>query len=537
MRTKSHTVRRGSKDAAGGETPSSDQPGTPDAKEPKTAHGSKGGETPEIKSNEVEVDELKNVISGIVAGEIGKLQKSLEADGAKAAKPITKEDISNIVSDALKKHVEDGKKLDSDGITALVKGVVSGQIEGIRRDAKSIHNGGDASDRGAAGSKTPSGDVAMPVSWTKGNLPVHGKQLLNRLLNKPENDGILDTDLKKAQSVGQKMFDRAKHLGAKALTSTGSGTGDELVPDDLSSELQRRLYLESTLAQMMMGREIEMPTNPYTYPLSTTRPTFYVESTENTAATASTPGTGSLVLSAVKLMAQVDYSYEVDEDSIIPVLSEIQSLLAEAAAYALEDAIINGDADGTHQDSDTEAVSKHHAKAFNGLRRDALSVAGLKIDLSTGGISRANLLALKKALGKYGKRISDLAWIVGVSGENDLLGLDDVITVDKRGPAATTVTGSLASFLGIPIITSEAAREDLNASGVYDGVTTTKGSVILANLSRYRLGNRRGFTIETDRNIKAQTNEIVASFRKAFNRVETPSATITPVSIGYNYAA
>src|SRR5882757_9271886 len=179
------------------------------------------------------------------------------------------------------------------------------------------------------------GEIEMPVTWSKGNLPVHGKQLLNVLMMRPMDTGIDSAPLKKAVELGDAMFQRCRVQGVKALTSTGAGTGDELVPTDLSSVLLRRLYLESTLAQLMMAAEIDMPTNPYEMPLSTTRPTFKKNTTENNASSfntgtvdvRSTPGTAKPVLTAQKLMAKVEYSYEVEEDAIIPILSTIQMLL------------------------------------------------------------------------------------------------------------------------------------------------------------------------------------------------------------------
>ena len=128
-------------------------------------------------------------------------------------------------------------------------------------------------------------------------------------------------------------------------------------------------------------------------------------------------------------------------------------------------------------------------------------------------------------------------WVVGPTSENDFLNLDEVVTVDKRGPAATTVSGEISSYLGIPIVVSEASREDLTGGGIYDGVTTTKSNVILWNYERFRLGSKRGFTVETDRDITKQMNIVVASMRKAFQPIETPSATITSVSMGYNFNA
>src|SRR5690606_31215915 len=110
----------------------------------------------------------------------------------------------------------------------------------------------------------------------------------------------------------------------------------------------------------LLAGEVQMPTNPFTYPLSTTRPEFE-RTAELGSATASSPGTDDLVLNAKKLTGLVEYSYEADEDSIIAILPFILGQLGEAAGDALEDAIINGDTADTHQDSDTEAAGANHA--------------------------------------------------------------------------------------------------------------------------------------------------------------------------------
>jgi HK97 family phage major capsid protein len=475
------------------------------------------------------------------------------ADALGKQNNLKKEDMESIVDEAFKKHfgddVDDDAVVTKDDIKELATIAMKGTLAAHKRASKMLHNDGKGGSKGAGagdddddsrgGRRDDRSQIEIPTTWRKGNLPLHGKQLLNRLLKKDMNEGVSAKDIEKAERFGDALFAKARTYGAKALTSTGVGTGDELVPTDLSSELLRRLYLESTIAQMMLAREIEMPTQPYEMPLITTRPTFFKKSAENTAGAASDPGTARPQLSAVGIFGKVLYSYEVDEDSIIPILPLLQTLLGEAAAAALESALINGDTTGTHMDSDTNAIANAVEKSWKGWRKLALEPAAnaCSRDISTGGISRANLLALLKKLKKYGKNKRDLMWIVGIAGEADMLGLDDVVTVDKRGPAATTITGSLPSYLGIPIVTSEAAREDLNASGVYDGVTTTKGNIILVNHTRFLTGNRKGFTVETDKDIETQQNKIVASFRKAFTPIETPSATVPSVAIGFNYNA
>lgn len=475
--------------------------------------------------NVVTLDEIKDTVAQSV-------KAAIDASDLKGKDGVTLDQVNAAVTKALK-NFKAGEDMRAQ-IVEAAKAATGEVVANLRKEKKSIHNADDAH---AEGKGAGSGDLEVPESWSRGNLPVAGKQLLNRLLGLPQDQGIDAARLTKAARVGDNMFLRFKAQGIKALTTSGSGTGAEWVPSDLGSELMRRLFLSSELAMLFASREIEMPTPVYTLPLSTTRPTFKLtsESTEN--ALEGSPGTGEVVLTSKKLTSLVEYTYEQDEDSIVPILPTLLQLLGEGAAYALEDAIINGDTTATHQDSDTNAVSRHAAKSWNGLRKLALAVAGLKSDLASGGISAANLRALKKLLKKYGVNPRNCAWVVGPSGENDMLGLDGVTTLEQFGPQATNLTGKIAAFLGIPIITSEANREDLNATGVYDGVTTTKGSVLLANVTQFLMGNRRGFTIETDRNIVSQVNQIVTSFRKAFTPIETPSATVTSVAAGYNYNA
>lgn len=473
-------------------------------------------------------EELKTLLSTTLAEEIKKVLPTEKHE------QVTEAGIKAIVEQCLKEHSKDGgKTVPQADVKAIAAEAVKEQIAQLRGGSKQQHD----ADPGNHDGKVV---IELPCAHSKGNLPVHMKQLLNVMMKKPRNEGISDAQLARAKDLGDRMIQKYVGMakrGEKALVSTTAGSGDEWVPTDLSAELQRRFYLSSDLAALMAAREVDMPTQPYEYPLATTRPTFYLETTENTAATESSPGTGKIVLDAKKLMGRTDFSYEVDEDAIIPILPFVQSQLSESAADAYESALINGDADGTHQDSDTQAIPKAAERAFDGFRKLALAVTALKVDLTAGGINEANLRAMKKALKKYGVRRRDLIWLVGALGVNDMEGITNVSTIEKYGPRATILTGELASFLGIPIIISERVREDLNATGFYDGTTTTKGNIQLVNLSGWIPGRRRDFTVEVDKDIKTQTQFVVASFRRAFTPIETPSATIRWLSIGYNYNA
>lgn len=396
--------------------------------------------------------------------------------------------------------------------------------------------GGKAKQTKDPGDATGRRQIEVPLGWTKGNLPVHGKQLLNRLQGKHQDDGIDETDLRQSVAYSESLLSR--RLSGKALTSTGSGTGDELVPMDLSGELQRRLYLTSNLAAFLAPREIDMPTNPFAFPLSTTRPSFFMESTENTAKTESTPGTAQPSLNAVTFAGKVLFSYEIDEDSIVPILPMLQGLLAEAAADALEDALMNGDTTATHQDSDIHAIAKHAAKAWKGFRKLSLAIAELKKDATVGGVNLANVKALLKLMNKYSVNPANVAMVFGPKGLQDLRGMEELITVDKAGPRATLFNGAeVPTLFGCPVITSARCREDTNASGVYDDTTKTMGTFTFFHALSFLLGRRREFLVETFRDIDIQKTVVVASYRKAFTPVEVPSATVTSVATAYNYTA
>lgn len=506
------------------------------------------------KKDEDEVEIPVKSADVIDLGEIGEavatnVKAAIDAKfGDLSKNQLTEDSVKKIVSDAIKASKKEESEMSADEIKKLATEAAATAMKSIRLPSKMRGNTDDAKRGGAGGTNNDDPGAELftdderksfglveygAPSLTKGNLPLHMKQLLNCLLRKPQDEGIDQKSLDRGQALSDAMFTGIQTKGVKALTSTGTGTGSEWVPRLLSAELYRRLYLESEVARVMLAREIQMPSQPYDLPFSTTRPTFYANSVQNKEPKASTPGTAKPTLDAKKLIALVQYSYESNEDSIIPILPLIETLLGEAGAAAYESALINGDDSATHQDSDTTDPDDAR-KIWKGFRKLAIANS-LTLDLSTGGITRANVLALKKVLRKWGVRSKDLMFICPPRTHSDFMGLDDVVTVYAHGQDATHLTGELPSYYGIPITISEQAREDLNAFGVFDNVTTSKGGILLVNHAQFVTGVRREFTIEVDRNIKSQTNDIVASFRKAFTPTDAPSSTVRTLAYGYNY--
>ncbi len=508
-----HRQRWSRKDAGtSGANPPANPPATPPATPPPAG--------PEV--------DLKAITDAIGAS----VKAALDPIAAQFRSGITAEQITAAVIAGLNASAPNAAPaaITADQIKSAATTAAASLIDGIRTKAPNLFIAGDL--------KNPDSNVEFEYGPTKGNLPVHMKQLSNIILRRPQDEGIDSLALGRAKSAGDFMLDRLKTKGTKALTSSGTGTGVEWMPRDLSAELYRRLYLNSDVARGFIADEIQMTTDPYDTPLLLDNGDFQASIPEGQDAVPSDPTTGKWTLTTKPFVGLRQLTDNANEDSIIPMLPILQETLAAAGARSLENALINGDTTATHMDSDvTSPISA--AKAWKGFRKLALAVAALKSDLSSGGISRANCTALLKLLGKYGSpRGRDLLWIFGPKVFASLMGLDEFALAYARGAASSFTEGNLPTApWGGQYAVSDQCREDLNASGVYDATTTTKGCILVVHRPMFKMGYRRQFTIELDRRPRSLTWDVVASFRRAFSPVETPSASIPTVAVGYNFTA
>ncbi|RJP72848.1 MAG: phage major capsid protein [Candidatus Abyssobacteria bacterium SURF_17] len=302
-------------------------------------------------------------------------------------------------------------------------------------------------------------------------------------------------------------FNRDASELRKALDTASPGEGLEWVPTGFSTELIRKVRLEQKVSAL--HARIFMPTNPFKLPVDGSGVIVYLaeESKTDTAPKilASTPGTGAVTFDAVKIGCRVFTSVELTEDGIIPVLPLLQEKIVRALADAQEDATINGDSSPSHMDADISSPLDVR-KAWKGYRKLAISSA--KVDCSEFNVT--TLRAIRSAMGRWGVNPSDLAWITGISVFNKMLGLPEVLTVDKYGSNATILTGELAKLDGIPVIVSEFVREDLNVDGVYDGITTTKTILPLVYRPGLLYGDRRTIKLRVSHELYMETEQIVA---------------------------
>jgi hypothetical protein len=322
----------------------------------------------------------------------------------------------------------------------------------------------------------------------------------------------------------------------KAFGSTVSSGGDEWVPTASSSSYIDKYQLERALEQRLMT--VNMPTNPFDMPAIAAGTTAR-KATEGTIMTAGQFTTKKLTLNAVKLAEYYEIPEELSEDSAPDFLAAGRDYVVRAQKNAVETAVINGDDDGTHIDSDTQAGSADLAeKIWKGWRRQALANSAnlVTIDFTNAVADETKLTSMRAAMGKFGKNERELCWIVGTNVYTQMLNFDTVVTLDKMGSLATVLQGALAAWQGIPIVCSEYVREDLNANGVYDGVTVTQACMLLVNMTRWYLGQRRPIQLKVMQDLPYHDRWLMASYRRAAFTGHTQGAVEKSVVLGYNIA-
>jgi HK97 family phage major capsid protein len=336
------------------------------------------------------------------------------------------------------------------------------------------------------------------------------------------------------KNIGTSRYGREVFMPmVKAFGSTVSGGGDEWVPTMISSSYIEEYELMKVLESKF--KQVNMPSNPFSMPKISGVGKAKIAA-ENTAMTATQFTTGNLLLTAKKFSEYYEIPEELSEDSAPDFLMAGKDEVMKAQARAVESAIINGDDDGTHIDSDTQAAAANVAeKAWKGLRRQALanSANGSTYDIG-GALTDAAMKTMQSRGGKFLTNPKECVWILSPAGYIQALGLTNVATVDKFGPQATILQGALAAYNGIPIVTSEHARDDLNATGVYDGTTTTKSAVLLVNATRWYVGQRRPIKIKLMADLPAQDRWLMASYRRVAFVGNDQSATEKSVVYGYN---
>jgi len=321
----------------------------------------------------------------------------------------------------------------------------------------------------------------------------------------------------------------------RALDTYTSGAGAEWVNAAYSNQFVEAILKGGVLAPLFP--RFQMTAHTVYVPTVGGRMAAYLTSgAENQAVTEDTALTsGRVTFTAKELNIYKAYSDALDEDSVASIGPLLVAQMQASISEWLDMAIDSGDTSTTHMDSDVTA-STDPRKAWIGLRKKALTDNGANVSLGTFNFD--TLVTIPANMGVYSNNPKDLVWIVPTKIYwSKLFTLKDAnnnpVWLPANGIAGPNpiISGQVAWLAGIPVVTSGVVRTNLNATGVYDGSTTSKSVLYCVYTDGFWLGDRHLVTVETQRQAKSRSTDVVLTWRGDFHCVR---GTEVVVGMGYN---
>lgn len=288
-----------------------------------------------------------------------------------------------------------------------------------------------------------------------------------------------------------------------ALAGAATGTGATMLPTETADEIigivYERNFMRSLFPAMPMSRR------KINVPKLSGSVDFHQQSLSmtdaGTAAGESRHATDEITLELKTMIANIPIGNYLVAYGVEGLMSVLRDDIASRLAYNEQSLLINGDTttagtpayrdnvngeyDAANNPTGVSATANDYLLLFDGLRKSATATP-----VAVGGtFALSHLRTAIASLGVYSDNRDDLALIVPRNLEVQLLGLTELQTVDKYGPAATILSGEIGKIYGIRVFGTGAIATNLNATGVYDATTVDKTVAILTHIRSPLIGN------------------------------------------------
>jgi len=232
-----------------------------------------------------------------------------------------------------------------------------------------------------------------------------------------------------------------------------------------------------------------------------------------------------------KFMVTTHLAKDEEEDTILPLIDFLRRAATRRLSRSIDKAILRGTGALTGFTANP-ATTSTYASVVKGIIQMANQVAtdGLTVRTAdaTTKASAANIASARAKMGKYGLQLGDhLVYLTTIEGYNELVTTSDFRTVDKFGPNATYLTGSVGAVYGIPVVITE----------FLDNVGSNSNSIgALVYKPGFMIAERRGIEIESEYEPRQQVTAMYMSTRFDFKALSTVGSGAN-VSTTYAYAS
>ena len=185
----------------------------------------------------------------------------------------------------------------------------------------------------------------------------------------------------------------------------------------------------------------------------------------------------------------------------MPILPLIRESIVRSHARAIENAILAGDdADGAFGTSGASFEGLLH------LARNDSDYTQSSTAFASDTVTAAELLGLRKNMGKYGVNPSDVVYIVSQRTYFELLEDAEFQDANLVGDQATKLSGEIGQVFGSRVLLCDE----------FATPAVSKFAAIAVNPMNFVMPRLRGVTIESDYEVANQRRVLVASQRLGF---------------------
>ena len=464
----------------------------------------------EVQTPEIDLDAFAKKVAEETAAKIAMKQAEEKAAAEAARKEVEEAEMAKAaqeeeVQSAIKVGVESGaERLMADlqkefeakeADTTEILNKYKTDLEEKSAELEAMRN----SKRDFSGRKAP------------GDLKPIAKDLLSaHILGKITRKGW-DTD------YGRDLLEKAE-ITYTATTSAGI---DVVVSTQFEEEVRQAQKIAPLFREInVTSGATVLPIAPDTEPANwaATGADVTANTLEEAGASDNNYNINQVILQAHRLISSTFITNDTDEQIVLSVLPMITSALARAHAIAIDKAILVGNSGGYT----TGLVGASGTDDTNGY---ATASAQTALDASTTAeVTPANLLAMRKEMGKYGLEASQVAYIVPTDCYYELIDASGFTDVTEVGSdLATKLTGMVGTVFGSPVIATDQLAQNLGAAGA--ATTTAALAVYMPNYVAPRL---RGVNVETDYIVKEQRTVLVATQSLGFNELVANSGANKP---------
>lgn len=321
--------------------------------------------------------------------------------------------------------------------------------------------------------------------------------------------------------LGREIFEKAVNTDTGvAVPSQSVEAFETYVSTEIDKDIQLELVLDPLFRKIQMNAaSMVIPIMPdsgyaeFVTGAGAGSGSAYHGNLEERGDTAGSPFAGmdlsSKVITTKKLTSHSYIANEVEEDAIMPVLPLIRDAIIRSHVRAVEQSILMGGHSGAALSGSYDGLVEMARDASKTLIASATSPDTLDL-----GETAANkLLALRTNMGKYGRRPSDVMYIVSLDCYYALLEDPDFQNIDEVGNLATKVTGEVGRLWGSSVLVCD------------EFPTAADGAAfaVAVNPRNFIVPVQRGVIVEQDYEVANQRRVLVATQRRGFECIHGTS--------------